>query len=398
MMNDEKLERLMLDVESDRVERKESPKDGTAIREAICAFANDMPNYELPGVVFVGVKDNGECSHLPVTDEVLRNLAAARDDGNIQPIPSMVVQKRTIRGCEMAVIIVQPAEAPPVRYRGRIYIRVGPRRGIASPQEEHQLNERRRARDHPFDLRSVRGATIQDVDLDLLAREYLPQAIARETLEANKRSSEDQLRSLRFLALAPESHPTVVGLLVIGKQPSDFISGAYVQFLRIDGTTLADPIADQKEVHGPIGQLLQRVEDILEANIRVATDIRTSPREVRSPDYPVVALQQIVRNAIMHRDYEFTNAPVRIHWFDDRVEVQSPGGPFGQVTRSNFGQSGLTDYRNPHLAEAMHHLGYVQRFGVGIPTAQDALRKNGNPPAGFDPQDTHVLVRLRRRP
>jgi ATP-dependent DNA helicase RecG len=112
----------------------------------------------------------------------------------------------------------------------------------------------------------------------------------------------------------------------------------------------------------------------------------------------VVALQQIVRNAIMHRDYEFTNAPVRIHWFDDRVEVQSPGGPFGQVTRSNFGQSGLTDYRNPHLAEAMHHLGYVQRFGVGIPTAQDALRKNGNPPAGFDPQDTHVLVRLRRRP
>lgn len=89
--------------------------------------------------------------------------------------------------------------------------------------------------------------------------------------------------------------------------------------------------------------------------------------EGRRSTVPFEALQQIVRNAVMHRTYEGTNAPVRVTWFDDRVEVQSPGGPFAAVTSVNFGEPGVTDYRNPTLAGALAQLGYVQRFGVGIP-------------------------------
>ena len=92
------------------------------------------------------------------------------------------------------------------------------------------------------------------------------------------------------------------------------------------------------------------------------------------------------------------NAPVRIYWFSDRIEIQNPGGPFGQVNRSNFGTPGITDYRNPHIAEAMKNLGYVQRFGIGISLAQKELRNNGNPPAEFQAEDTYVLVILRKRP
>ena len=98
----------------------------------------------------------------------------------------------------------------------------------------------------------------------------------------------------------------------------------------------------------------------------------------------------------MHRSYEGTNAPVRLTWFSDRIEIINPGGPFGIVTVANFGQPGVTDYRNPHLAEAMKVLGYVQRFGVGIATARRLLADNGNPPPQFDPQGTHVLVTIRR--
>ena len=58
-----------------------------------------------------------------------------------------------------------------------------------------------------------------------------------------------------------------------------------------------------------------------------------------------------------------TNTPVRITWYNDRIEIQSPGGPFGSVTAQNFGQDGITDYRNPNLADAMKVLGFVQRFG-----------------------------------
>lgn len=83
----------------------------------------------------------------------------------------------------------------------------------------------------------------------------------------------------------------------------------------------------------------------------------------------------------------------------DRIEIHNPGGPFGQVTQENFGQPGITDYRNPHLAEAMKNLGYIQRFGLGIPLARKELEKNGNPPPDFDRSSPHnILVTLRRHP
>jgi ATP-dependent DNA helicase RecG len=102
-----------------------------------------------------------------------------------------------------------------------------------------------------------------------------------------------------------------------------------------------------------------------------------------------------VRNAVMHRTYESTNAPVRVTWFDDRVEVQSPGGPFGLVAVESFGQPGLTDYRNPTLAGVLAQLGFVQRFGVGIQVAQQALEANGNPPLDLEATPTHVNVVVR---
>jgi ATP-dependent DNA helicase RecG len=105
----------------------------------------------------------------------------------------------------------------------------------------------------------------------------------------------------------------------------------------------------------------------------------------------------LARNAILHRTYEGTNAPVRINWFSDRIEIHSPGGPFDQVTKENFGQPGVTDYRNPHLAEAMRVLGYVQRFGLGIQIARQMLADNGNPPPEFDVEQNFILALVRRR-
>jgi len=107
-----------------------------------------------------------------------------------------------------------------------------------------------------------------------------------------------------------------------------------------------------------------------------------------------VALRQLVFNALMHRNYESSNAPVRIYWFNDRIEINSPGRLYGQVNQENFG-SGATDYRNPLVAEIMRGLGYVQRFGIGIAVAQSEMQKNGNPPVEFEFSDAAVLARLR---
>ncbi len=396
-MTDGELEELLCDLESDRVERKASLSSPDRVREAICAFANDLPGHGKPGVIFVGAEDTtGDPTGIAVTDKLLRDLALMRDDGGIQPFPSMSVQKRRLKGVDIAVVIVFPSTAPPIRFKGRTWVRVGPRRAIATPEEERRLSERRRGRDLPFDLQPLFSASSSDLDMLLFERTYLPAAIAPDVLAANERTPEDQLRALRFLS--PEGPPTVMGILVLGKEPRQFVPGFYVQFLRIDGCKLVDPILNQKEIAGALPDILRRLDDILETNVQVATSITEVPVEVRRPDYPLPALQQLSRNAIMHRTYEGTNAPVRLYWFRDRVEIHSPGGPFGQVNRNNFGQPGVTDYRNPHLAEAMKTLGYVQRFAMGIPIARRALEDNGNPPPEFLVEDANVVVIARCRP
>lgn len=396
-MTDAELEQAMVDTESDRTERKESASAGDRIRQAICAFANDMPDHRQPGILFVGVRDDGTCADLQITDRLLRTLSDMRSDGNILPIPTMTVQRRILRGCNVAVIAVQPSDAPPVRYDGRVWIRVGPRRAVATNEEERRLNEKRRSRDLPFDLHPIQAASLNDLNIDMFRRVYLPSAIAADVLEDNERTLEQQLASVRFLTTDEPLVPTIVGLLAVGSNPIDHVPGAYVQFLRIDGTELADPIADQKECHGTLSDVLHEIDQILKANIRIATDITSAQKEIQRPDYPRSALQQLVRNAIMHRNYETSNAPIRLTWFNDRIEIQNPGGPYGQVTRQNFGQPGITDYRNPNVADVMRNLGFVQRFGVGIQLARKELKDNGNPQPEFDPQDNHLLVTVRIR-
>lgn len=106
-------------------------------------------------------------------------------------------------------------------------------------------------------------------------------------------TSEQQPLSLRLLSPERPPHPTVVGLLAIGRTPTDYIGGAYVQFLRIDGLSLTDATADQKIIRGPLPDLVHRLDDVLTANIRTATDIRSGPVERRYPHYPLEALRQL---------------------------------------------------------------------------------------------------------
>jgi ATP-dependent DNA helicase RecG len=395
-MKDQELEVLLKDLESDRVERKASISDNDKLRQAVCAFANDLPNHQKSGVLFIGAKDDGSCANLPITDQLLRTLSDMRSDGNITPFPTMTVQKKTLGGCEMAVVVVEPADAPPVRYSGRVWVRIGPRRAIATREEERRLTEKRRAKDLPFDISPLLSANINDLDLEYFCKTYLPSSLASEILEENHRSVDEQLKSMRFMTSGESSYPTILGLLVIGKSPRQFIPGAYIQFLRVDGIELGDPIKDQKEIDGPLPEMLKMLDETFQVNISVSSDITAQPVEIRHPDYPVVALQQLARNAVLHRNYEGTNAPIRIYWFSDRIEIHSSGGPFGQVNRHNFGQPGITDYRNTYIAEAMKNLGYVQKFGMGIQLARRELGKNGNPPPEFNVEDAHVLVIVRK--
>jgi len=192
IMNTQELETLLNDLESDRVERKASVSD--RIRRVICAFANDLPNHQQAGVIFIGVNDDGSCANLEITDKLLLTLS------DILPFPTMIVQKRILAGCELVVVIVEPSDSPPVRYEGRVWVRLGPSLALATPEEERRLIEKHRSRDLPFNIQPLVSTSLDDLNLEFFVQKYLPVALPADILEQNQRSIEQQLAAMRFVS------------------------------------------------------------------------------------------------------------------------------------------------------------------------------------------------------
>ena len=394
MLTADQLRTLMATPESDRVEKTTSTRNTDKFGEAVCAFANDFPGHRQPGYLLAGVDDNGQASGLVVTDEVLRVLGDLRSNVNLEPLPAMTVEKYALDGGDVAVVEVRPSDLPPVRYKGRVWIRVGPSRRSANQQEERILTERRIALQKTFDARPCRGCTTGDLVLDLFVVGYLPSAVAHEVMEENKRSLDEQMASLRFYDLSAGC-PTNAGALLFAKEPLRWIPGASVQFVRWAGTTMADSPVSARRFSGDLVTVLREIDSFISLPTQSYPMAASTLRERSETDYPPVAIRELLLNAIMHRSYE-SNSPVHFYWYDDRIEIQNPGGLYGMASPENFPRQ--TDYRNPVIAEAMATLGYVNAFGRGVIRAQDALGRNGNPAAEFAFEPSHVLATIRRKP
>ena len=230
--------------------------------------------------------------------------------------------------------------------------------------------------------------------MDLFRSTYLPTAVDPAVIQENDRTVEEQMASLRLYDL-DAGCPTQAGALAFAKDPLRWLPGAWIQFVRWAGTTMAaDPISE-KQFSGDLITVLRE----LGAFISLPAQSRPVPdsalRERMWSDYPEVATRELLLNAIMHRTYE-SNAPVRFYWYDDRVEIENLGGLYGVVSPENFPRQ--TDYRNPVVSELLATLGYVNRFGRGVIRAQTALQGNGNPEAEFAFAPAHFLATIRRVP
>ncbi|MGH9038967.1 MAG: ATP-binding protein [Acidimicrobiia bacterium] len=371
--------------ERDDVEWKRDAEDRDLLRKAVCALANDLPRRGL-GHLLVGVDKNGGPTGLPIDEQLILRIVEFRDDGRILPRPVITVEKAVYAGVDVLHVTVEPSFLPPVRFDNVVWVRVGASTRKAHAAEERVLSEKRRAGNLPFDQQPIPGASLEDLDLELFRSTYLPAAVDAEVLASNERPLSAQLASLRLLD-PPSEKATVLGLLIVGLDPTAWVPGAYVQFVRYDGKEPSDNVVDHEELRANLIGQLDVLGRLLTVNIRTAIEPAGGLRQEDHPDYPLPALRELVLNAIIHRTYDGSNAPVRILWFDDRVEITSPGGPFGVVNRDNF--DSRNDYRNPALAAAMKQLGFVNRFGRGITLVRNALEQNGNPPAEFGIEDNY---------
>lgn len=377
----DKVRELLHSTETYRIERTTSTGDMDKFQEAICAFSNDLPNCNQKGYLIIGAKDDGSLSGLKVDDALLLKIAGLRSNGNILPLPVMSVDRFEFEEGDLLVAEVTPALVPPVRYRGRTFVRIGPRRDLATETEERILQERRAAYMATFDATPCIGATMDDIDTGFIKQQYLPQIIDPEVLANDQRSLKEQLAAIHLFDLK-NNCPTYGAIILFGENATYFAHGCYVQYVHFAGEDTGSEILNERQIKGSLYKVLPQLESFVRDAVIKTRPIPISMlREQIVKNYPESALRELLMNACMHRDYQ-ANTPIRIYQFSDRIEILNAGGLYGQARPENFPT--VNDYRNPIVAEAMKGLKYVNMFNRGIQRVKTTLKENGNPAPKFN--------------
>ena len=394
MLNARTIRPLLKDTENERTERTISTDAKEKFGQAICAFVNDIMNTGTPGYLFIGADNDGNPSGLKYTDELQKDLAGMRSEGNILPQPVMQVYKVALPEGDIAVIEVQPSKLPPVRFRGRIWIRVGARKAIANEEEERILMERREFNTPGFESEPCLNATIDDLDLNLFRSTLLPAMVDGTEIRKDKRPIEVQLASLGLFYI-PYNCPTNAGILLIGKNPTRFIPSASIQYVQFEGLTRGTKVLNERLFKGNLLTELKNLEQFAEFTLeRKRPELISGFRDTNFIGYPHKATRELLMNICQHRAYNGSNSPAHVYEYADRIEFDNTGNLYGKARPENFPTE--TDYRNPLISSVMKALDFVNRFGIGIGLVADELKANGNLPAEYilsNPYSFKVIVK-----
>ncbi len=385
-------------IESSRIEYKEgwNPSD---VAHTICAFANDIENIG-GGYIVIGIEDENGIPKFPIK---------GIDKASIDPINkelmgiSNLIEPRYVPSTEHAVIdgkdllVIEVIVGPERPYRcpdsiskdkskrtGKsFYIRKLSSTIVANSSDERMLFEV--SSNVPFDCRVNMGADFSDLRSSL-ACEYLDKVDPDEGKRALTLPKETLFNSLKILGTPPNnSRPINAGLLFFNEDPDRFIEGA-----RIEIVDMPDPTGvgmEETVIRGPLDLQIEKTMDNLRTQaIRVLTVKKEdTPVADRIYSYPTAALEEIVSNAVYHKDYG-SGQPITVTIKPDRIVVTSIPGPDRSISDEqiqNFEMS-TPVYRNARIGDLLKHRGLAEKRGTGVPTILRSLSNNGSPPPLFE--------------
>jgi ATP-dependent DNA helicase RecG len=385
--------------ESDRIEWKESPEDSEGILKGACALANDLGDSKQPGFLVLGLDKRGRLlgvGALGQLDEMQQKLSSRLSSTKIAPTPTLDIGVHEIQGKHLIIVTVHPYPVPPVvTLDGSAWVRVGTTTRRATEADLARLRERRPEHKQPFDTRPCYGASLQDIDQDILRKVY--EIGKEEKGEPETFPSFESWLTLKQLGRPIKDRwvPTIACVLVHGICPQSFLPGAKIEFVRYGGADVDAPVTARKTLTSDLPSQLESLWTQLSAHnasVPIAGQGIAAPY---APLYPLEALKELARNLVQHRQYEGTNAPGRVEWYDDRIEFYNPGAPFGRASEGEFGSH--ADYRNPLITSLLVQSGYVEQLGRGIRRVGLLLERNGNPPLRHE-TNGYTRVTVRRKP
>jgi ATP-dependent DNA helicase RecG len=267
---------------------------------------------------------------------------------------------------------------------------------IREPQEV--INHRKEAyRRVGYEQRIRPDATLDDLDLEL-ARAFL------EGSPVGGRPIEEVLERYALIqASAAGWRLTNAALLLFANMPlSRWHPRAGIRLFRVTGT---------RRLHGTkrnvtqIGRIDLPIASAISESRRIAREhIRRSEKlhdlffkEV--PEYPEFAWQEAIVNAIAHRDYEIQGREIEMWFYEDRMEVSSPGDLVPPVTLRALRQRRPAHAsRNPLLVRVLANAGIMRDEGEGIPRIFEEMEESFRRAPEIGVEDEVFFVRLFNEP
>lgn len=347
------------------------PSPGT-LAETMVSFANGDG-----GTIVIGVAADGSPSGQVLADDVEQTLRQALGLC-LPPVRTEWEQMDTAGGTVVAITVPRSTELHALA-DGRVLIRSGLENRPLGGETIRQLAATKSTGD--YENETVPGATLDDLDPDVIA-EYA--AKRQERLQRPSHHPPDRL--LRQIgALDVDGHPTVMGLLLFGRDPQSFLLQSGLVFVRFAGTEPRGPeglpgYGRREEISGPLPRLLERGWQVIWEEMRVEAVVRGLQREERT-EYPPFAVREALVNAVCHRDYRLRGRRTEVRMFDDRLEVSSPGGLPGHITLDNIVEEHYS--RNPRIVSGLFEWGYIEELGLGVDRMIEDMIQAGHPAPTF---------------
>lgn len=360
------------------------PKD---LAKAMVCFANTRGGKIIVGVEdkrkeIVGVKDFRKL------EEIVRNVSR----NNCRPPVGFEIEQIEIEG--KVVVIIHISKSRELHQADRIYyVRRGAGCREASPEELTQLLYDRGK--FAYDRSPVPGASYEDLNEEKISR-YISIRRASSRMTLNGRSPQEFLTGMGLID-KETLQLTVAAILLFGKYPPRFLPQIRINAFRFEGKNRDEgEIRDRLPVEGTVEEMINQAVEFVKKNMRTMGRINGVYRE-DIPEYPEGALREIIANAVAHRDYS-SNQKIMLRIFDDRLEVENPGGLIGGLTIGDLTErKSRHEPRNPFLMGVMADLELVGEMGSGMGTIFGSMRKNGSLDPIFNADELRFMVTLRSR-
>ena len=258
-----------------------------------------------------------------------------------------------------------------------VYVRLGSTNRQADRELIAEL--RRTAEGVAFDELPLSDLSADDLDLSAI-----------KTLFHDKRNlGENDLFTLRLLTKEQgRLVPTKGAMLLFGKDRERYFPDAWVQCGRFVGKDKAE-IFDHIELHDHLPQAVDSIMLFLKKHAMRGADF-SGVRRKDVWSIPLGILREAVINALVHADYSQRGAPIRIAFFDDRIEIENPGILLPGMTIDDMRQ-GVSKIRNHVIARMFRELNLIEQWGSGVRRIFREAEEQGLP----EPEIIEVGMRMR---